>query len=127
MYWINHDILQVASEISSTLRLHVADVDFWEALHFPGDVPEEEVPSVPITLYKVERVDLNERIGSFPRQGASDFMMLYECIFRDIRLHFPFSDFQVEILNRLDVAPSQLRPNSWGFINTFKIFCWANN
>jgi hypothetical protein len=62
-------------------------------------------------------------IGSFPRRGASDFLMLYECLFHDIRLHFPFSDFQVEILNRLDVTPSQLDPNAWGFIHAFEIFC----
>jgi hypothetical protein len=54
MYWINHDILQVASGISTTLRLHVADVEFREAIHFLGAVPEEEVPSALVTLYKVE-------------------------------------------------------------------------
>jgi hypothetical protein len=53
--------------------------------------------------------------------------MLYDCFFQQIRLHFPFSNFQVEILNRLDIAPSQVHPNAWGFIIPFKIFCWANN
>jgi hypothetical protein len=44
-------------------------------------------------------VDPNERIWYCPRKDASEFMMLYECLFLDIRLHFPFSDFQVDILN----------------------------
>jgi predicted metallopeptidase len=54
MYWINHDILQVASNISSTLRLHVANIEFRETMHFPGAVREEEVPSAPMTLYKAK-------------------------------------------------------------------------
>jgi hypothetical protein len=122
MYWINHDILQVASGISMTLRLHVADVEFREAMHFPRAVPEEEVPSALITFYKAERVDPNEIIGSRAQKDTPDFMMLYECLFCDLRHHFPFSDFQVEIPNQLDVAPSQIHPNAWGFINAFVIF-----
>jgi hypothetical protein len=55
-------------------------------------------------------VDPNKRIGSCPRQGASDFLMVYDCFFRMVHLRFPFSVFQVEILNRLDVAPSQVHP-----------------
>jgi hypothetical protein len=52
--------------------------------------------------------------------------MFYECFLRFIRLHFLFLDFQVEILNWLEVAPSQLHPNAWGFIHAFDIFYWAN-
>ena len=126
MYWIHHDILQVPSGLNTTLKFHVADVEFRDAMHFPGATPKEDVPSGPVTLYKAERVDPNERIGSRPRQGGSDFLMVYDCFFRMIRLRFPFSIFQVEVLNQLDVAPSQVHPNGWGFINAFEIFCWAN-
>jgi hypothetical protein len=52
--------------------------------------------------------------------------MVYDYFFRVIHLRFPFTSFQIEILNRLEVAPSQVHPNAWGFINAFKIFCWAN-
>jgi hypothetical protein len=96
-------------------------------MHFPGATPKDDVPSGPVTMYKAERADPNERIGSQPRQGAPDFLMVYECFFRLVRLHFPFSSFQIEILNRLEVAPSQVHPNAWGFINAFEIFCWAND
>jgi hypothetical protein len=75
------------------LKFHVAEVEFREAMHFPGAIQEEDIPFAPITLYKAEPVDPDERIGSRPRKDESNFMMLYECLFRDIRLHFPFSDF----------------------------------
>jgi hypothetical protein len=127
MFGIDHEILQIPSGLTSTLKFHVAEVEFRGAMHFPGATPEEDVPSDLVTLYKVEHVDPNERIGSCPQRGAPYFLMLYECFFCDIRLRFPFSNFQVEILNRLDVAPSQLHSNAWGFINALEIFCWANN
>jgi hypothetical protein len=76
MFWISHDILQVVSGLTTTLKFHVADVEFRNAMHFLGATPKEDVPSGPITLYKAERVDPNERIGSCPRQGAPDFLML---------------------------------------------------
>jgi hypothetical protein len=112
MYWIHHDILQLPSGLNTTLKFHVADVEFRDAMHFPGATPKEDVPSGPVTLYKAERVDPNEKLGSRPRQGASDFLMVYDCFFRMVRLRFPFSVFQIEILNRLDVAPSQVHPNA---------------
>jgi hypothetical protein len=35
----------------------------------------------------------------------------------------PFTDFQCEILRTLNVAPTQLHPNCWGFIRAFEILC----
>jgi hypothetical protein len=54
MFWIDHDILQVPSGLTSTLKFHVAEVEFREAMHFPGATPAEEVPSCLITLYKAD-------------------------------------------------------------------------
>jgi hypothetical protein len=31
----------------------------------------------------------------------------------------------MEVLNYLQVAPTHLHPNGWGFIQTFETFCWA--
>jgi hypothetical protein len=81
MYWIHHDILQVPSGLNTTLKFHVADVEFRDAMHFPGATPKDDVPFGPVTLYKAERVGPNERIGSWPLQGAPDFLMVYECFF----------------------------------------------
>jgi hypothetical protein len=64
MYWIDHNILQIATGLTSTLKFHVAEIEFREAMHFPGATPEEYVPSAPVTLYKAERVNPNEHIGS---------------------------------------------------------------
>lgn len=52
-------------------------------------------------------VGLRERIcSSF--EGC--FVHLYEFLFTKLRVHFPFSDFEVVVIDRLKVAPSQLHP-----------------
>jgi hypothetical protein len=31
----------------------------------------------------------------------------------------------MEVLNYLQVAPTQLHPNGWGFVQAFETLCWA--
>jgi hypothetical protein len=37
----------------------------------------------------------------------------------------PFTSFEMDVLKFLNVAPSQIRPNSWAFIRGFEILCKA--
>lgn len=37
----------------------------------------------------------------------------------------PFSDFQIDVLRALDVAPTQLHPNGWTFMQAFSVVCTA--
>lgn len=43
----------------------------------------------------------------------------------DFNTHIPFTDFEYDLLRALNTTPSQLFPNSWGFIKAFKIVCKA--
>jgi hypothetical protein len=96
--WINEDILQVSSGLSTTLKFHVTEVEFREAMHFPGAILEERTFPLPQLPYiKPNPWILTRGLDPAPKD-ESDFMMLYECLFCDIRLHYPFSDFQVQIL-----------------------------
>nr|KYP51940.1 hypothetical protein KK1_026150 [Cajanus cajan] len=53
--------------------------------------------------------------------GPSDppFFYLYQCIFRDLGVCLPFSQFECDFLNFINSAPYQLHPNSWGFFAGF--------
>jgi hypothetical protein len=53
------------------------------------------------------------------------YTYVYDCIFKKLGVRLPFTDFQCEILRILNVAPSQLHPNSWAFIRSFEILCGA--
>ncbi|CAJ2658786.1 unnamed protein product [Trifolium pratense] len=54
--------------------------------------------------------------------GGHDFAM-YEFVFKEMGLRLPFSPFAASVLKALQVAPSQLHPNSWSFIMGFEHLC----
>ncbi|CAL5184260.1 unnamed protein product [Lathyrus oleraceus] len=51
------------------------------------------------------------------------FIYMYEFLFEKLLISLPFSKFQCDVLATLNVAPSQLHPNTWGFIRAFEILC----
>jgi hypothetical protein len=50
---------------------------------------------------------------------------MYTHFIRDFHLYFPFTPFQTSMLRALNVAPSQLSPNSWSFIKAFELVCFG--
>uniref|UniRef100_A0A151UHG9 Transposase (putative) gypsy type domain-containing protein n=1 Tax=Cajanus cajan TaxID=3821 RepID=A0A151UHG9_CAJCA len=48
---------------------------------------------------------------------------VYQCFFRDLGIRLPFTQFECDFLNYINAAPSQLHPNSWGFLRAFQVLC----
>ena len=44
-------------------------------------------------------------------------------MFKKVKLRFPFTRFERELLTELDIAPAQLHPNSWAFVRAYQIIC----
>lgn len=44
-------------------------------------------------------------------------------MFKELGLTLPFLYFQCFVLSTLNVAPTQLHPNSWAFIRAFEVLC----
>jgi len=62
------------------------------------------------------------------REGHShDFFYIYPCMFTDMNVRLPFDEFTMGVLHTLNVAPTQLHPNSWASLQAFrlltKMFC----
>ncbi|XP_020975005.1 uncharacterized protein LOC110270322 [Arachis ipaensis] len=53
----------------------------------------------------------------------ADWLWVYKAMFTVLGVHLPFSPFQMALLNRCDVTPSQLYPNSWATIRCFEMVC----
>jgi len=51
------------------------------------------------------------------------FFYLYQTMFKRIGMRLPFSAFERELLTEINVAPTQLHPNSWAFVKAFDILC----
>jgi hypothetical protein len=48
---------------------------------------------------------------------------MYSKVMENLNLSFPFTDFEIEMLNALNVAPTQLHPNGWAFVRAFELVC----
>jgi len=58
------------------------------------------------------------------REGDSyEFFYFSACFFRDLHIRLPLNDFQMGVLNFLNIAPTQLHPNGWASMQAFSILC----
>ena len=81
----------------------------------------ETFPLCPAGL-EVQPCEVSDRIFHRPAKDGEFFVFACE-YFRSLGVVFPLSQFECEVLSALSVAPSQLHPNSWGFIKAFEIVC----
>ncbi|MED6216056.1 hypothetical protein PIB30_004087 [Stylosanthes scabra] len=52
------------------------------------------------------------------------FIYMYKCLFSKLGVRLPFTQFEQDVLYECRVAPTQLHPNSWGFMKAFQSVCW---
>jgi len=50
---------------------------------------------------------------------------MYEPVLEEFGVKISFTRFEMDVLRLLNVAPTQIRPNSWAFIRGFEILCAA--
>jgi hypothetical protein len=68
----------------------------------------------------VEAVTGEELVTSVNTQVPHYFYM-YSSVIENLNLWFPFTTFEFALLRALNVAPSQLHPNSWAFVKAYEI------
>ncbi|KOM47424.1 hypothetical protein LR48_Vigan07g112800 [Vigna angularis] len=67
----------------------------------------------------------NERVFHGRENATNDFFYCYASPFYDMYVRLPLTNFQMEVLRTLKVAPTQLHPNSWGYMQVFAVMCQA--
>jgi len=50
-------------------------------------------------------------------------VFFYNCFFIDNHIRLPLNDFQMDVFNFLNIAPTQLHPNGWASMQAFSILC----
>ncbi|RDY04869.1 hypothetical protein CR513_11358, partial [Mucuna pruriens] len=48
---------------------------------------------------------------------------LYDTLHSKLGVKLPFSHFERAVLQALNVAPTQLHPNSWAYVRAFELLC----
>ena len=58
------------------------------------------------------------------RPGAGPpFFYMYTCFFFDLHVSLPFDTFTMGVLRVLNVAPTQVHPNTWASLQAFCLLC----
>ena len=58
-------------------------------------------------------------------EAAPHFFFMYESMLTRLGVFLPFSDFEMDVLRHCRVAPTQLHPNSWGFLKIYQFVSHA--
>ncbi|RDY08899.1 hypothetical protein CR513_06812, partial [Mucuna pruriens] len=65
----------------------------------------------------------DESVNNRASSEETPFFYVYEPVFSKLGLKLPFTSFEQTILRAINVAPTQLHPNSWAFIRAFELLC----
>ena len=104
--------VEVFSEFTKVSMLK----DFVESV----DIVLEGVPNGAFALRKCREF---ETVCLGRGKERKDFFYFYSCLISDIHVRFPFDAFTMEVLRILNVAHSQLHPNSWASLQAFRVLC----
>jgi len=66
---------------------------------------------------------LEDRVYRERSSTEPPFFFMYACLFSDLHVSLPFDAFTAGVLKELNVAPTQLHPNSWASMQAFRIVC----
>jgi len=64
-----------------------------------------------------------ERVYMSPALNGDDYTFIYEYMVTQFCIQFPLSSFECQMLTEMQTVPSQLHPNTWGFLQAFQIVC----
>lgn len=69
---------------------------------------------------------VGERVFITRSKGVLDEYFYFNSeVIEDFNIHIPFTDFESDLLKTLNIVPSQLHLNGWGFIKAFELVCEA--
>lgn len=67
----------------------------------------------------------DERVFMRTMEDGGVCTYVYAVWFRELHLRLPFDSFEMEVLRELNVAPTQLHPNSWASLQAFRVVCFC--
>jgi len=74
-------------------------------------------------IVSLERVSVIDR-ECHGQEGATEkFFYMYMCLFSQLHMRLPLDGFTMGVLWALNVALTQLHPNSWAYLQAFRILC----
>jgi hypothetical protein len=70
----------------------------------------------------IDPVGDGELVTGVNTQTPNCFYM-YASVVENLNLWLPFTEFELGLLNALNVAPTHIHPNGWAFVKAFELVC----
>lgn len=106
--------------VEYSLYTNVPDVNLFRSKFNISSTGHEEDVVVLLSCDEDERVCDQETSGE-----QDESYLMYMAVLEEFGVKIPFTSLEMDVLKFLNVAPSQIRPNSWAFIRGFEILCKA--
>jgi len=74
-------------------------------------------------IVSLKRVNAIDRVCHGQEGATEKFFYMYMCHFSQLHVRLPLDDFTMDVLRALNVAPTQLHPSSWAYLQAFRILC----
>jgi len=74
-------------------------------------------------IVSLEQVSAIDRVCHGQEGATEKFFYMYMCHFSQLHVRLPLDDFTMGVLRALNVAPTQLHPNSWAYMQAFRVLC----
>jgi len=80
-------------------------------------------PDVSLDVISIEPCEPTDVVCSARSTTERPFFYMYACLFLDLHVSLPFDNFTVGVLWALNMAPTQLHPNTWASIQASRLIC----
>ena len=102
--WVEQEVLRIPSVVIPKFLHHFREKNL---IILEGEYEEE---------YILEAPGPSERVCYLNHDGGSRWMWMHDVLITKLGIQIPFTYFQVIILQRTEVSPSQLHPNNWAMM-----------
>jgi len=80
-------------------------------------------PNAPSDAVAADSCNHSNRVCHGRENSPQEFFYVYITFLNDLHVTLPFDEFTMGVLQILNVAPTQLHPNSWVALQAFKAIC----
>jgi len=74
-------------------------------------------------IISLERVSVIDRVCHEQEGATEKHFYMYMCHFSQLHVRLPLDDFTMGVLRELNVAPTQMHPNNWAYMQAFRVLC----
>ena len=118
--WVDPKVV----EFSSTYNTEVSMTKFL-AKYLVLKAGEDSEDSRDPDYFSILPYGSTERVCMGRAGVGPPFFYMYTCFFSDLHVSLPYNKFTMGVLRALNVAPTQVHPNTWASLQAFRLLCDA--